>query len=104
MIPVPMGCFLIGVTGPGITKNGDAFIGSVSDDPYDIRTFLRSVKSADSQAHIGTELVSTTEHNLVERGYFANPGETLRDERTRDWTCGGEGEALVRDRAYEWIK
>ncbi len=38
-----MGCFLIGVTGPGFSANGDALIGSVSDDPYDVRTFLRAV-------------------------------------------------------------
>ena len=89
MIPVSMGCFLIGVTGPGISKNGDALIGSVSDDPYDIRTFLRAVKPANSQAHIGTELVSTTEHNLVERGYFANTGETTRglNESGLAFTC-----------------
>lgn len=73
-----MGCFLMGVTGPGITANGEALIGSVSDDPYDVRTFLRQVKPAGSQAHMGTELVSTTEHTLVERGYFVDPGETTR--------------------------
>ena len=68
----------MGVTGQGITANGEALIGSVSDDPYDVRTFLRQVKPAGSQAHMGTELVSTTEHTLVERGYFVNPGETTR--------------------------
>ncbi len=73
-----IGCFLIGVTGPGAGANGEALIGSVSDDPYDIRTFLRIVKPAGMQAHIGTELFSTTEHTLVERGYFAHPGETTR--------------------------
>lgn len=78
MTPSSMGCFLIGVTGPGITENGEALIGSVSDDPYDIRTFLRLVRPDGSQAHIGTELVSTTEHTLIERGYFAGPGETTR--------------------------
>lgn len=89
MIPVSMGCFLIGVTGPGISKDGDALIGSVSDDPYDIRTFLRAVKPADSQPHIGTELFSTTEHTLVERGYFAKPGETTRgvNESGLAFTC-----------------
>ena len=71
-------CFLMGVTGLGITANGEALIGSVSDDPYDVRTFLRHVKHAGSQAHIGTELVSTTEHTLVERGYFVDPDETTR--------------------------
>ncbi|MBW1850945.1 MAG: hypothetical protein JRF52_04895 [Deltaproteobacteria bacterium] len=73
-----IGCFLIGVTGPGVGANGEALIGSVSDDPYDVRTFLRHVKPVGSQAHIGTELVSTTEHTLVERGYFVDPGETTR--------------------------
>lgn len=78
MTPSSMACFLIGVTGPGITENGEALIGSVSDDPYDIRTFLRLVRPGGAQAHIGTELVSTTEHTLVERGYFVEPGETTR--------------------------
>ncbi len=73
----PMGCFLIGVTGPGVSAHGQAIIGSVSDDPYDIRTFLRLVRPAGWQAHLGTELVSTTEHTLIERGYFARPGETM---------------------------
>lgn len=80
MIPLSLstGCFLIGVTGPGFTASTEALIGSVSDDPYDIRTFLRLVKSDGERAHIGTELVSTTEHTLIERGYFAHPGETTR--------------------------
>jgi hypothetical protein len=73
-----MGCFLIGVTGPGVSARGEALIGSVSDDPYDIRTFLKLVKPAGFQAHLGTELISTTEHTLTERGYFAHPGETTR--------------------------
>jgi hypothetical protein len=83
------GCFLIGVTGVGITANGEALIGSVSDDPYDIRTFLRLVKPARVQAHVGTELISTTEHTLVERGYFAHPGETTRgvNENGLAFTC-----------------
>ena len=84
-----MGCFLMGVTGPGITASGEALIGSVSDDPYDVRTFLRQVKPAGSQAHMGTELVSTTEHTLVERGYFVDPGETTRgiNESGLAFTC-----------------
>ncbi|MFC1835906.1 carcinine hydrolase/isopenicillin-N N-acyltransferase family protein [Thermodesulfobacteriota bacterium] len=83
------GCFLIGVTGPGITASGEALIGSVSDDPYDVRTFLRLMQPAGSLAHIGTELFSTSEHDLVERGYFANPGETTRgvNESGLAFTC-----------------
>ncbi len=73
-----MGCFLMGATGPGVTASGEALIGSVSDDPYDVRTFLRLAAPLGSQAHIGTELVSTTERTLVERGYFVEPGETTR--------------------------
>ena len=78
MTHLSAGCFLIGVTGPGFSATGEALIGSVSDDPYDIRTFLRLVRSPGQLAHIGTELVSTTEHTLSERGYFAHPGETTR--------------------------
>jgi hypothetical protein len=43
---VSTGCFLIGVTGPGVSLNGEALIESVSDDPYDVRTFLRLVRPA----------------------------------------------------------
>lgn len=89
MTQISMGCFLIGVTGPGFSSNGEALIGSVSDDPYDIRTFVRLVKPAGFKAHIGTELVSTTEHTLIERGYFAHPGETTRgvNESGLAFTC-----------------
>jgi hypothetical protein len=73
-----MGCFLIGVTGKGWSLTGEALLGSVSDDPYDVRTTLRIVRPIGEQGHIGTELVSTTEHTLAERGYFARPGETTR--------------------------
>lgn len=84
-----MGCFLIGVTGPGFTAHGEALLGGVSDDPYDVRTFLKSVKPTGSLAHIGTELVSTTEHTLTERGYFAHLGETTRglNESGLAFTC-----------------
>jgi Acyl-coenzyme A:6-aminopenicillanic acid acyl-transferase len=68
-----MGCFLIGVTG-----EGGALLGGVSDDPYDVRTFVRRVAPEGGLAHVGTELISTTERTLTERGYFARPGETTR--------------------------
>ena len=89
MTHASIGCFLIGVTGLGISSNGEALIGSVSDDPYDVRTFVRTVKPAGLQAHIGTELVSTTDHTLVERGYFVDPGETTRgvNESGLAFTC-----------------
>jgi hypothetical protein len=74
----PTGCFLIGVVGQDTTCDGNALIGSVSDDPYDIRTFLKEVRSPGKLDHIGTELISTTDHTLTERGYFARPGETTR--------------------------
>ena len=85
----PTGCFLIGVTGSGFSKNGDAFLGSVSDDPYDVRTFMKAVKHKSALDHIGTELISTTEHTLTERGYFARPGETTRgiNEAGLAFTC-----------------
>lgn len=72
------GCFLIGVTGKGFSKEGDALLGSVSDNPYDVRTFVKRVSPEGKIGHIGTELVSTTEHTLEERGYFARLGETTR--------------------------
>lgn len=80
-----MGCFLIGSTGQG-TK--EAILGSVSDNPYDIRTFLKFVKE-DKFSHIGTELISTTEHTLKQRGYFAKAQETTRgvNEKGLAFTC-----------------
>ena len=84
-----VGCFLIGVTGPGFSIRGDALLGSVSDDPYDVRTFLKAVYPENSLSHIGTELISTTEHTLTDRGYFARPGETTRgiNESGLAFTC-----------------
>lgn len=73
-----MACFLIGVTGEGVSVDGDALLGSVSDDPYDVRTQLRTVRPAGALAHVGTELVSTTERTLADRGYFSHPNETGR--------------------------
>ncbi|MEM1282616.1 MAG: carcinine hydrolase/isopenicillin-N N-acyltransferase family protein [Chlamydiota bacterium] len=83
------GCFLIGVTGKGFSETGEALIGSVSDDPYDIRTFLKAVSSEGNFSHLGTELISTSEHTLTERGYFARPGETTRgiNEAGLAFTC-----------------
>ncbi|MEM7435200.1 MAG: hypothetical protein AAF436_08615 [Myxococcota bacterium] len=73
-----MGCFLIGATGEGITRTGEALLGGVSDDPYDVRTFVRFVNPPGSQAHVGTELISVSEHTLLERGYLADARETTR--------------------------
>lgn len=73
-----MGCFLIGATGEGVTETGDALLGGVSDDPYDVRTFVRIVNPAGAQPHVGTELVSVSDQTLLERGYFASAGETTR--------------------------
>lgn len=84
-----MGCFLIGVTGEEFSSEGDALLGSVSDDPYDVRTFMKFVRSQNVLPHIGTELMSTSEHTLTERGYFARPGETTRgiNEAGLAFTC-----------------
>ena len=60
-----MGCFLIGITGKGVSKEGDALLGSVSDNPYDVRTFMKAVRAPDKWTHICTELISTTEHSLT---------------------------------------
>lgn len=85
----PMGCFLVGVTGTDANPAGEALIGSISDDPYDIRTFLRVVRPEGAPRHIGTELVSTSERSLTERGYIASPGETTRgiNEHGLAFTC-----------------
>jgi len=84
-----MGCFLIGVTGSGFSRQGNPLLGSVSDDPYDVRTFMKLVRPHGRLQHIGTELISTTEHSLTERGYFARPGETTRglNEAGLAFTC-----------------
>lgn len=83
------GCFLIGATGEGVTKNSEALLGSVSDNPYDVRTFMKVVRASGQLTHIGTELTSTTDHTLEERGYFARLGETTRgvNEAGLAFTC-----------------
>lgn len=73
-----MGCFLIGVTGEAYTVNGEALLGSVSDDPYDIRTFVRSIHPQGQIAHVGTELAVTRPPSFAERGYFCSEGDTSR--------------------------
>lgn len=73
-----MGCFLIGVTGDEYTVNGEALLGSVSDDPYDIRTFVRSKHPKEGISHIGTELFATRPPSFSERGYFCQEGDTSR--------------------------
>lgn len=95
----PFACFLIGVTGPGWTNDGNALLGSVSDDPYDIRTFLKMVRPPQGIDYIGTELISTTEHTLTERGYFARPGETTRgiNEAGLAFTCA----MVIEDKGIE---
>ena len=84
-----MGCFLIGVTGKGFSKTGETLIGSVSDDPYDVRTFMKAVHADRCLSHLGTELFSTSEHTLEQRGYFARVNETTRgiNEEGVAFTC-----------------
>lgn len=73
-----MGCFLIGVTGNAYTVDGEALLGSVSDDPYDVRTFVRSMYPQGGFAHVGTELSATRPPSFAERGYFCREGDTSR--------------------------
>jgi len=73
-----MGCFLIGVTGKSYTKDGNPLLGSVSDDPYDVRTFVRSKHPKKGLAHVGTELVAIRPPSFEERGFFCRVGETSR--------------------------
>ena len=49
-------CTNIGVTGAAAAPAGRAYIGSVSDDPYDIRTKLVVRRPRDGLAYIGTHL------------------------------------------------
>lgn len=85
------GCFLFAATGEDWTADGSAILGSISDDPYDIRTFVRVLCPDDGYAHLGTELISTTENTLAERGYLCNPYETTRavNEAGLAFTCAG---------------
>lgn len=85
------GCFLFAATGMGWTADNRAILGSISDDPYDIRTFVRALCPERELAHLGTELVSTSEHTLEERGYPCRPYETTRavNEAGLAFTCAG---------------
>lgn len=93
-----MGCFLIGATGEGVSRTGEALLGSVSDNPYDVRTFMKQVNTG-TYRHLGSELISTTEHTLVERGYFARAGETTRgiNEAGLAFTCA----MIIEDEAVQ---
>ncbi len=95
----PLGCFLIGVTGTGVSKTGEALLGSVSDNPYDVRTFMKMVAPSSRLSHLGTELISTTDHTLTERGYVARPGETTRgiNEAGLAFTCA----MVIEDETFE---
>ncbi|MCF7852184.1 MAG: C45 family peptidase [Simkaniaceae bacterium] len=73
-----MGCFLIGVTGNAYTVNGEALLGSVSDDPYDVRTFVRIMRPRVGFTHVGTELAVTRPPSFADRGYFCQEGDTSR--------------------------
>ena len=73
-----LGCFLIGATGNLYTSDGEALLGSISDNPYDVRTFVRSVYPEGGLAHIGTELAVTRPPSFAERGYFCREGDTTR--------------------------
>lgn len=73
-----MGCFLIGVTGKAYTIDGESLLGSISDDPYDVRTFVRSQNPQGYMAHVGTELIATRPPSFAERGFFCQNGETSR--------------------------
>ncbi|CAK9038661.1 Hypothetical protein SCF082_LOCUS22710 [Durusdinium trenchii] len=72
-------CFLIGATGPGVTKTGEALIGSTSDDPYLFRTFVHAaLPSGDCLGHVGTELVYATDRSDLEPPFQVEPGEVGR--------------------------
>ena len=51
--------------------------GSVSDDPYLFRTFVRVVQPSGGYGHVGTELVYATAEDL-EPPFRVEPGQTTR--------------------------
>lgn len=50
-------CTNIGAAGRSVATSGHLFIGSVSDDPYDIRTRVIVRRPKDGYAYVGTDLV-----------------------------------------------
>ena len=50
-------CTNIGAAGRSVGSSGKVYIGSVSDDPYDIRTRVIVRRPKDGYAYIGTDLV-----------------------------------------------
>lgn len=51
-------CTNVGATGASVQPNGKVYIGSNSDDPYDIRTRVIVKRPPDGYAYVGTDLAS----------------------------------------------
>lgn len=91
-----MACVNVGATGRGALPPGTAYLGSVSDDPYDIRTRLVVRRPAGRYAFIGTELLALGAASS-DPDYIAmvNGGPTRAiNERglAFTWTLAGERE------------
>jgi len=89
-----MACVNVGATGRAARPRGKAYLGSVSDDPYDIRTHLLVWRPADGYSFIGTELIAlnaaSSDPNYIE---MVNGGPTRGiNERglAFTWTLAGE--------------
>jgi len=83
-------CFLIGATGPGVTKTGEAIIGGVSDDPYNFRTFVRSSSpKGAAYCHIGTEMCYVEQNLGIPPPFKIEKGQPSRgiNEAGLAFTC-----------------
>src|ERR1700722_3006327 len=92
-------CTNIGITGTSIDPFGQVLIGSVSDDPYDIRTHVVVERSRGAYGFIGTELaaladtVSMPDYNRSVAGW---PTRALNEKGLGyTWTFAPEKPANV---------
>ncbi len=89
-----LACVNVGATGSAAAPSGRAYIGSVSDDPYDIRTRLVVRRTPGRYAFIGTELVALASSNSDPEYLALINGGPTRGLNERGlaftWTLAGE--------------
>ena len=62
-------CTNIGATGSSVGRTGKTYIGSVSDDPYDIRTKVVVRRNPTELGYIGTHLSPLNESIPIKRKF-----------------------------------
>lgn len=72
------GCTNVAVVGASLPRDRQWLVGSVSDDPYDIRTRVIVDKQPGGLKYVATELQPISDVGMAERGYVVNEEERAR--------------------------